>query len=140
MTGVRFPSGAMMGFRHLIQTGSGAHSASCPRGTSNFLPKSYRGRGVKLITHFRLVPRLRMRGAILPHPQYVFKAWCLVEHKTRLHNVILKHRDTTSPLPFTDGLSMSASSDRQLAACSYRKVEGEPPGSRRMSPRRHNSL
>jgi len=33
---------------------------------------------VKLTTHLLIVPRLRMRGAIPPLPQYVFMAWCLV--------------------------------------------------------------
>jgi hypothetical protein len=28
-----------------------------------------------------LVPRSRMRGAILPFPQYIFMAWCLVKHR-----------------------------------------------------------
>jgi len=27
------------------------------------------------------MPRSRMRGAILPLPQYVFMAWCLVKHR-----------------------------------------------------------
>jgi hypothetical protein len=27
------------------------------------------------------MPRLRMRGAIPPFPQYVFIAWCLVKHR-----------------------------------------------------------
>jgi len=41
------------------------------------------GRGVKLTTYLHLVPRLRMRGAIQPLPQYVLMGWCLVK----------KHRD-----------------------------------------------
>jgi hypothetical protein len=43
--------------------------------------KRYSGRGVKLTTHFHLVPRSRMRGDIPPVPQYVFLAWCLVQHR-----------------------------------------------------------
>jgi hypothetical protein len=31
--------------------------------------------------HLHLVPRLRMRGAIPPLPQYVFMACCLVKHR-----------------------------------------------------------
>jgi hypothetical protein len=31
--------------------------------------------------HSHLVPRSIMRGAILPLPQYVFMAWCLVKHR-----------------------------------------------------------
>jgi hypothetical protein len=30
----------------------------------------------KLTTHLHLAPKLRMRGAISPLPQYVFMAWC----------------------------------------------------------------
>jgi hypothetical protein len=33
-------------------------------------------RGMKLITHYHLVPRSRMRGAILSLPQYAFMEWC----------------------------------------------------------------
>jgi len=39
------------------------------------------GRGVKLTTHFHVVPRLRIRAAITLLPQYVFMAWCLVKHR-----------------------------------------------------------
>jgi hypothetical protein len=38
------------------------------------------GRGVKLITHLHLLPRL-MCGGIFPLPQYVSMAWCLVKHR-----------------------------------------------------------
>jgi len=34
---------------------------------------------VNLTTHFHLVPRSIMRGAILPLPQYVFMVWCLLK-------------------------------------------------------------
>jgi hypothetical protein len=37
--------------------------------------------GVKLTTHFRLMPRSRMRGAISPLHLYVFMAWWLVTHR-----------------------------------------------------------
>jgi hypothetical protein len=45
----------------------------------------YRGffSGVKLTTHFHLVPRSRIRGVILPLPQYVFMAWYLVKHRDK---------------------------------------------------------
>jgi hypothetical protein len=36
-------------------------------------------RAMKLTAHLHLERRLRMRGAILPPPQYVFKAWYLVK-------------------------------------------------------------
>jgi len=35
--------------------------------------------GRKAITHLRLVPRLRMRGAIHPLLLYFFMVWCLTE-------------------------------------------------------------
>jgi hypothetical protein len=37
------------------------------------------GCGVKLTTHFNLVPKSRMRGTIPPFPQYTFMAWYSVE-------------------------------------------------------------
>jgi hypothetical protein len=47
-------------------------------GYQRLFRRGYSGRGVKLTTHLHLVPRLRMRRAIHPHPQYVFIVWCLV--------------------------------------------------------------
>jgi hypothetical protein len=44
-------------------------------------PRGQSDRGVKLTTHLHLVSRLKMRGAILPLPQYVFMAWCLVKER-----------------------------------------------------------
>jgi hypothetical protein len=41
-----------------IQTGSGAHPASCTMGTGGPFPGVKRGRGVTLTTHPHLVPRL----------------------------------------------------------------------------------
>jgi hypothetical protein len=35
----------------------------------------------ELTTHFPLVPRLRMRGAVPPLPQYAFMAWYLVKQR-----------------------------------------------------------
>jgi len=37
--------------------------------------------GVKLPTRSHLVPSIRIRGAILPLPQYAFITWCLVKHR-----------------------------------------------------------
>jgi len=51
-TGLPFPAGEGIFFRHRVQTGSGALSDSCPIGT---------GRGVKLITSV-----LRIHGAVPP--------------------------------------------------------------------------
>jgi hypothetical protein len=39
------------------------------------------GWAVKLTTHFHLVVRSRMRGAIPPIRLYVFMAWCSVKHR-----------------------------------------------------------
>jgi len=69
-------SNGIFSLDHSVQTGSGAHQASCPMGTGDLSRR--RGRGAKLTTHLHLVPRLRKRGAIPPLPQYVFMTWCLV--------------------------------------------------------------
>jgi hypothetical protein len=39
---------------------------------------------VRLTTHLHLVPRSRLSGAILPLPEYVFAAWCLLKHRDNL--------------------------------------------------------
>jgi hypothetical protein len=44
-----------------VQTGTGAHPASCAMGTGSFLGQS--GRGMTLTTHPLLAPRLRMSRA-----------------------------------------------------------------------------
>jgi hypothetical protein len=79
-SGVRIPTGAG-NLYHPIQAGSGAHPASYPMGTMGSFPGGKAPGIVKLTTHLHLVPRLIMRGAIPPLPQYVFMAWCLVKHK-----------------------------------------------------------
>jgi hypothetical protein len=38
-------------------------------------------RGVKLTAHLLLVPRIRMCGAITPHPQCIFMEWYLLKHR-----------------------------------------------------------
>jgi hypothetical protein len=43
-----------------VQTGSGAHPASCTMGTGGPFPMAKRGRGVMLTTHPHLVPTSRM--------------------------------------------------------------------------------
>jgi len=48
-----------------------------------FSDKFVFSRGVKLTSHFYLVPRLGMHGSIPPLLQHVFMAWCSVK----------KHRD-----------------------------------------------
>jgi hypothetical protein len=51
-----------------IQISYNAHPASCPKGTGDLSAGLKRGRGVTLTIHLHLVPRSRMRGAILVHP------------------------------------------------------------------------
>jgi hypothetical protein len=47
------------------------------QGTESFLRRYTIGRNVKLTTHLHLVPRLRMRGAVPPLPQYIFMPLCV---------------------------------------------------------------
>jgi hypothetical protein len=42
-------------------------------------------RGVKLTTHLLLVSRPRMRGVILPIPQYTFMTWCSFKAQGQLY-------------------------------------------------------
>jgi hypothetical protein len=56
--GVRSPAGANDFSSSLcVQTGSGAHPASCTMGTGRLSPGVKRGRGVTLTAHPHLVPR-----------------------------------------------------------------------------------
>jgi hypothetical protein len=56
--GVRSPAGAKDFSSNLcVQTGPGAHPASCPMGSGGPFPGVKRGRGVILTTHPHLVPR-----------------------------------------------------------------------------------
>jgi hypothetical protein len=56
--GVRSPAGAKdFSSRLCVQTGSGAHPASCTMGTGILSPGVKRGRGVTLTTHPHLVLR-----------------------------------------------------------------------------------
>jgi hypothetical protein len=60
MAGVRSPTEAEdFPSTHCVQTGSGAHPASCTVGTGGSYPRVKRGRSVKLTTHPLLEPRLR---------------------------------------------------------------------------------
>jgi hypothetical protein len=59
--GVRSPAGAKDFSPSLcVQTGSGAHPASCTMGTGGSSPGAKRGRGVTVTTHPHLVPRSRL--------------------------------------------------------------------------------
>jgi hypothetical protein len=55
------------------------HPVSCPMGTR--ISQGRSGWGMKVTTHLHLVLRLRICGVIIPLPQYVFMAWCLVKHR-----------------------------------------------------------
>jgi hypothetical protein len=67
--GVRFPAKAEDFSSSLcVQTGSGAHPASCTMGTGGPFPGEKRGRGVMLTTHPHLVPRSWMSRSYTPLP------------------------------------------------------------------------
>ena len=61
-------------FSKRVQTASGAHLASYPMGIG-FRPRWQSEQGVKLTTHFYLVPRLRMNGAIPLPLLYAVITW-----------------------------------------------------------------
>jgi hypothetical protein len=66
-TEVRYPVEAEDFSSNLcVQTGSGAHPASCPMDMGSLSPRVKRGRGVTLTTHPSLVLRSRIVGAIHP--------------------------------------------------------------------------
>jgi hypothetical protein len=79
---VRSPAGAKDFSSNLcVQTGSGAHTASCTMDTGGPFPGAKRVRGVTLTTHPHLVPRSiysrgqEWVGAISPLPQA--PSWCV---------------------------------------------------------------
>jgi hypothetical protein len=51
------------------------------------------GRGVKMITHFYLMLRSRMRGAIIPLPKYVIMVWYLSNKYVFNAWYLVKHTD-----------------------------------------------
>jgi hypothetical protein len=63
-------------------------SSPCPTlalGPTQWVPGAlFPGLGVLINTHPHLVPRLRMRGAISPLPQYVFMSWYFLKHTDNL--------------------------------------------------------
>jgi hypothetical protein len=77
--------------QYRVQSGSGAHPTSYPMGTRGSFPGGKSGWGVKLTTQLLLVLRSKMRGAILPLPQYVFMAWCLVKHRDNFTFIITSY-------------------------------------------------
>jgi hypothetical protein len=54
-------------------------------GLQRLFPWGQSGRGVKLTTHFHLIPTSRMRGAIPPLPQYAFMAWYSVKEEGQFY-------------------------------------------------------
>jgi hypothetical protein len=77
---VRVPEGTgNVSVHHRVQTGSGTHPASYSVGNRGYFSGGKAAGVVKLTTDVHLVSRSRMRGAILPLPQYAFMAWCSVE-------------------------------------------------------------
>jgi hypothetical protein len=95
--GSRVPVGAgNFSPHHRVQTGSEAHPASYPMGSSGSFP-GYKAAGAWSWPLISIVPRSIIRGAVPPLLQYAFMVWCLV-----------KYRDnSTSALP--DGGKRSAS-------------------------------
>jgi hypothetical protein len=57
-----------------VSRGSTALVPTQPPGYWGLFPWSYRGRGVKLTTHFHLVPRPNNASSSTSTPQYVFMA------------------------------------------------------------------
>jgi hypothetical protein len=55
-----------------VQTGSGAHPASCPMGTGVLNPWVNHSRGVKLTTHPHLVPRSWMSRSYISSPPRLY--------------------------------------------------------------------
>jgi hypothetical protein len=67
--GVRSPAGTKDFSSSLcVQTGSGAHPASCTMGTGGPFPGAKRGRGATLTTHPHLVPRSGMSRSYTSSP------------------------------------------------------------------------
>jgi hypothetical protein len=58
-----------------VQTGSGAHPASCTLGTGGHFPGLKRGLGVTLTTHPHLVMRSRMSRSYTSSPPSAFMAY-----------------------------------------------------------------
>jgi hypothetical protein len=62
--------------------------ASYPVGTRGFIPV-VSGRSMKLTTQLHLETVSRMRGAIIPLPQYVVIPWRFINQWMRVHGVVL---------------------------------------------------
>jgi hypothetical protein len=67
--GVRSPAGGKdFSYSLFVQTGTGAHPASCTMGTGGLSPGLKRRRGVTLTTHPHLVPRSSMSRSYTSSP------------------------------------------------------------------------
>jgi hypothetical protein len=84
MAGVQIPAVALTGY---FVSASRPAFWGPPSLLSNVYRRNltwmYNGRDVKLTTRPCPVPRIRMRGAIDPLPQYAFMAWYLVNHRDK---------------------------------------------------------
>jgi hypothetical protein len=75
--------------QHIIMLTLINHNMPCEplsllsNGGGGIFPWVWSGWGVRLITHLRLVPGLRMYGTI-PPPPYVFVTWYFVKHRGTL--------------------------------------------------------
>jgi hypothetical protein len=68
---VQFPAGSRtFYFPDIVQTVSEAHTVCHPIGCGGFFSGSKGGLGMKLTTHLRLLPELRMFGA-MPSLQHI---------------------------------------------------------------------
>jgi hypothetical protein len=116
-SGVRVPAGAgNFSLHHRIQTGSGAYPASYPVGTGGSFPEGKTARGVELTTHFHLVPRSRMRGAIPPH-----------SHTSSWRGAKLRHRDNFTFIRFQysgDGRNKEHKTDTSIKRAGHLRKGG----------------
>jgi hypothetical protein len=76
--------------RHRLQTGSGPPQAFHPMGAVGFCPGGT-ATGAWSWLHLHLVPRLRMRWAVPPLLQYVFMAWCVINHRDYFAFIVRSH-------------------------------------------------
>jgi hypothetical protein len=92
MTEVRFPVWGGKGYfslRHRVQTGSGSHPASYLMGTGSFSPAlKWPEREADHSPPSSVeVKNVWSRTFI---PEYLFMVWCLIKHRVRSHNVVLR--------------------------------------------------
>jgi len=62
--------------RRSFQTGSGVHRDFCSQNTDGIVLRVQKGRGLKLITHLRLAPTLRMTEIYLQLPMCLTGVYC----------------------------------------------------------------